>query len=153
MYVSVALAVKLFIFSLATRPDWSHFITKSQQAKAMDPMIIGIAVVALSVLLAALVWLKNSSAKDAAPRPRPRYEIRLFIGSWQSIFHKKFHPKFKDACKRFRNNITYCNPQKDPAWTPLSNRQTPFPEAVGGVPVCGGRLLRGSNRTRKTTNR
>ena len=85
MYVSVALAVKLFTFSLATRPDWSHFITKSQQAKAMDPMIIGIAVVALSVLLAALVWLKNSSAKDAAPRPRPRYEIRLFIGTWQSI--------------------------------------------------------------------
>ena len=43
--------------------------------------------------------------------------------------------------------------KKDPAWTPPSNRQTPFPEAVGGVPVCGGRLLRGSNRTRKTTNR
>ena len=40
----------------------------------MDPMIIGIAVVALSLLLAVLVWLKNSSEKDVKQRPRPRQE-------------------------------------------------------------------------------
>ena len=40
----------------------------------MDPMIIGIAVVALSLLLAVLVWLKNSSEKDVKQRPKPRQD-------------------------------------------------------------------------------
>ena len=68
----------LFTFSSGNSDRLVTFHNKKtkreQVSKAMDPMIIGIAVVALSLLLAVLVWLKNSSEKDVKQRPRPRQE-------------------------------------------------------------------------------